>query len=179
MWPQPLKPSLQSAETTAHEFTDWLLQSVSAVTWWQQTVSHFPQTTQHGSPRWETDRCQAIMTFSASETMSAADFCSFSSVLCDSLSLSLSCSHTVFRVAEVLGAGAVQVCVEFNKAGVWWWWGDRPASNQTDSVSKHQKPRVHLADVSYAYTRGDTKLMQGQALLLAVCHLSRISRLGA
>lgn len=50
MWPQPLKPSLQSAETTAHELPCWLLQSVSAVTWWQQTVSHFPQATQTWKP---------------------------------------------------------------------------------------------------------------------------------
>lgn len=34
--------------------------------------------------RTRSDRCRAIMTFSASEIMSAADFCSFASVLCES-----------------------------------------------------------------------------------------------
>lgn len=53
-------------------------------------------------------------------------------------------------------------------------------SNQTDSVSKHQmSPPLPLADISYAYPCNNRKMGQGQALLLALCHLAHISRLNA
>lgn len=133
------KNQLMTIKTQAfpqvQEIQYWSLQSVSANTWWQQTVSLFPQAAQQGSQ--DKNRYQAVMTFSASETMSAADSCSLSSELRESPVYN---SHTVF--CGVL-FWIFAVCIEFNKAGIWWW-GDRPASNHADSVCKHQKPSFWL-----------------------------------
>lgn len=124
-----------------------------------------------------TDRCQPIMTFSASETMSAVDFCSFSSVLCESLFSTAfqRDSHSVR--SRVWCCWNCAVCIEFNKAGV----GDEVTGLQAIRLIQSANIRsliFLLAYISYAYSRGNTKLVQGQALLLALCHLSHISRLG-
>lgn len=104
-------------------------------------------------PRQELTDAWAVMTFSASETMSAADFCSSPpSALCDCFFFLFFCCCSFFLTAPLcsshtvgVDARAVAVCSsEFNKAGV----GDEVTGLQAIRLIQSANIRSLLADIS-------------------------------
>lgn len=83
----------------------WGLHSVSAVTWWQQTVSLYPQTTQHGSrhENWQTPSHNDV--FCLRNHVSSW----FSSV-CDSAQFGVGAVHSLLSLTRLVLVTRWQAC---------------------------------------------------------------------